>query len=402
MSKSEKKNTASRRQKQGKSFSSKESKARAEDQPRTCFNEKCHLDSGKLAEFASGWELTSTSMRLLRYAHFILKNSSGDLNRWHFHSIQTIAELVELRKDNFSQRCEVDLISQGYVTKMRFSDKRGDKTSWRRLGPAWDRFRGKCEFLDVVLKYYEDQNLASNNYSDLDTIPRTQLESWGRTHFESWGRTQVESSNPMYFKPIEFKEEKEEENDALSSSSSKSQKDLEERTFESPFYDANPQQNGELDMRDLRADFAAMRTRVDEGRPKVLVNERRPQPQEPIFPTQVPQPKTKIPLSMTQTKVLGDKVARAKVWSLIGPRSATEVFPAEIKGRIFDVIDEKNAKGLIPAMLARVEKFLKDHEYPTATLVQEGEMLSQRGLSGLVKLLAQEENAFQGSQNEAT
>lgn len=378
--KSKAKSKASHAQKQAKTLSTKASTARSEAQPSSCYVQRCHLESAKFIEFAASWEISLKSFRLLRYAHYLLKHCGGDLNRWHYHSLETLAELLEMPKCHFYGRLEPEFIRHGYISKQREHGKRGDTTSWRRLGPVFDKFRGRCAVFDLVKTLYELPVKKEWKFKLLEGGGRYHGGTWGRYHGGTWGRYHGGTSKYMNLNYMKLKEE-------------------EESPFPLPDHVKTENQNQEAeDMRNLTEELRRIAVQVDGQNARIASP-----------PKVEPSPFTRVkmnmepadPPRMAKSPPLSEKQARAKVWSLIGSREATATFPAEIKARIFDVIDDKNRAGLVPVLLARLERFMKVHEYQKGVLVEDGETLTPKGFYGLIKLLSEEEIDLQGCGKQA-
>lgn len=86
---------------------------------------------------------------LLRYAKFLLEKSAGHINRYQWHSRDTICEAMQIQKPHLA-RYESKWLEAGWLSKI---ESKGRTPSKRLLGPKFDGVR-------------EAYSMSSNRYQD--------------------------------------------------------------------------------------------------------------------------------------------------------------------------------------------------------------------------------------------
>jgi hypothetical protein len=107
---------------------------------------------------------------LLRYAKFILEKSAGHINRYQWHSRDTICEAMQIQKPHLA-RYESKWLEAGWLSKI---ESKGRIPSKRLLGPKFDGVREACcassnRYQDGTSNRYQPG--TSNRYQPGTTNP---------------------------------------------------------------------------------------------------------------------------------------------------------------------------------------------------------------------------------------
>jgi hypothetical protein len=193
------------------------------DPKKFLYNDPCHrkfnhLDTATLIRFLV-YQTPSTRMfRFIRYAMFLMDKSGGDLNRWQFHSLKTIRELLGLQRQNHLA-IEEEWIQQGWISKIDQKRPSGASApSLRRLGHRFNPMR-RCDHFDTILQMYAALDAANPpETSGIESMPpvkegrhrihaseRHKIDAPEGHKFDASERHRFDASNLMISNPMNFK-----------------------------------------------------------------------------------------------------------------------------------------------------------------------------------------------------
>ena len=137
-------------------------KNRSQNQPQSCFAQKVIVHDSHVHRFLRSQQIDAKKKeRLLNYALTILEKSRGDANKWHFHSLATLAEFHGMTRSKYAELDKWFVENDWLAKKVDFV--RGEKcvSSWRRLGARWDFLRGSCDAFKCFKSLYENDGASS-------------------------------------------------------------------------------------------------------------------------------------------------------------------------------------------------------------------------------------------------